>query len=67
MLSGVGWSTACLRNRIQQVLSDERYRASARRMQDAIGRAGGINRAADLIEVILPVDRSKVNRRELIR
>lgn len=39
-----------LRRAIEQVLSDGRYKASAERVQASIREAGGVRRAADLIE-----------------
>lgn len=39
-----------LRSAIAKVLSDDRYRNHARRIQDAMVKTGGLDRAADLIE-----------------
>jgi MGT family glycosyltransferase len=39
-----------LRSSIQRVLSQDSYKKNAFRLQEAIHRAGGVNRAADIIE-----------------
>ncbi len=39
-----------LRAAIQKVLTEDSYKQNATRLQDAIGRAGGVSRAADIIE-----------------
>ncbi|MGF1480737.1 MAG: glycosyltransferase [Cyanophyceae cyanobacterium] len=43
-------SVPVLRSAVQQVLSDRTYREQAKQMQQAIARAGGVDRAADLVE-----------------
>lgn len=42
-----------LRNAVTQVLNDWRFREAARRMRDSIARAGGSERAADIIEQVI--------------
>lgn len=39
-----------LRKAIQKVLTEDSYKQNALRLQDAIRRAGGVSRAADIIE-----------------
>ena len=39
-----------LQNAIQQVLTEDSYKKNALRLQEAIKQAGGVNRAADIIE-----------------
>jgi zeaxanthin glucosyltransferase len=39
-----------LRGAIQRVLSEDSYKNNAARLQDAIARAGGVSRAADIVE-----------------
>lgn len=39
-----------LKQKISQVLSEDRYRQNARRMQSAIERSGGVKSAADIVE-----------------
>ena len=41
-----------LRDLIHKVMQDPKYRDAARRMRDAIERAGGVKRAADIVEQI---------------
>jgi UDP:flavonoid glycosyltransferase YjiC (YdhE family) len=43
-------SAAALRDRVQQVLREPSYRLAAQRIAHAIERAGGVTRAADVIE-----------------
>ncbi|MEP0754926.1 glycosyltransferase [Trichocoleus sp. Lan] len=42
-----------LRGAIQQVLTEESYKNNAIRLQDAIARAGGVSRAADIVEQVI--------------
>jgi MGT family glycosyltransferase len=42
-----------LRAVIQQVLTEDSYKNHASRLQDAIARAGGVSRAADIIEQVI--------------
>jgi zeaxanthin glucosyltransferase len=42
-----------LRAVIQQVLTEDSYKNHASRLQDAIARAGGVRRAADIIEQVI--------------
>jgi zeaxanthin glucosyltransferase len=42
-----------LRTAIQQVLTEESYKKNATRLQEAIRRAGGVSRAADIIEQVI--------------
>lgn len=42
-----------LRRVVQEVMEDARYRAQAARMADSIRRAGGVTRAADIVESVL--------------
>lgn len=44
-----------LRSTIQRVLTESSYTENAQRMQQAIAQAGGVNRAADLIEQVLQI------------
>ncbi len=39
-----------LRSAIERVLTQESYKKNATRLQEAIRRAGGVSRAADIIE-----------------
>jgi UDP:flavonoid glycosyltransferase YjiC (YdhE family) len=39
-----------LRKKIKMVLGDPRYRQSAEKLREAIKQAGGVKKAADLIE-----------------
>lgn len=41
-----------LRSAIMKVLSEESYKQNALRLQEAIGRSGGVSRAADIIEQV---------------
>lgn len=41
-----------LRSAVSRVLTDESYRKNALRLQDAIERAGGVTKAADIIEQV---------------
>ena len=43
-------SASRLRAAIQQVLTEDSYKNNASRLQDAIARAGGVRRAADIVE-----------------
>jgi MGT family glycosyltransferase len=42
-----------LRSAIQQVLREESYKKNASRLQEAIHRAGGVSRAADIIDQVI--------------
>jgi UDP:flavonoid glycosyltransferase YjiC (YdhE family) len=42
-----------LRTAIQQVLGEDSYKKNATRLQEAIRRAGGVSRAADIIEQVI--------------
>ncbi len=42
-----------LRNAIQKVLTEDSYKKNALRLQEAIQRAGGVNRAADIVEQVV--------------
>jgi UDP:flavonoid glycosyltransferase YjiC (YdhE family) len=42
-----------LRGAIQRVLTEESYKNNASRLQDAIARAGGVHRAADIVEQVI--------------
>ena len=42
-----------LRKAIKQVLSEDSYRKNALRLQKAIGQAGGVSRAADIVEQVV--------------
>jgi len=42
-----------LRTAIQKVLTEDSYKQNAIRLQEAIVRAGGVSRAADIIEQVL--------------
>jgi MGT family glycosyltransferase len=42
-----------LRSAIQRVLTEDSYKNNASRLQDAIARAGGVRRAADIIEQVI--------------
>lgn len=46
-------SVSKLQAAIQQVLTEESYRHNARRIQQAIAQAGGVRRAADIIEQVI--------------
>jgi UDP:flavonoid glycosyltransferase YjiC (YdhE family) len=46
-------SVSKLQAAIQQVLTEESYRHNARRIQQAIAQAGGVKRAADIIEQVI--------------
>ena len=46
-----------LRDAVRTVLEDPRYRARAEAIRDEIARAGGVHRAADLIEEAFAADR----------
>jgi MGT family glycosyltransferase len=54
-----------LRDAIQRVLTEESYKNNASRLQDAIARAGGVRRAADIVEQVIstgkPVPNSKAS------
>lgn len=45
-------SATRLREAIMKVLSEESYKQNALRLQKAIGRSGGVSRAADIIEQV---------------
>lgn len=47
-------NVAKLRTAIQRVLSEEKYRQNAQRIQRSIAEAGGVQRAADIIEQVIP-------------
>ena len=42
-----------LRSAIKRVLTEESYKQNALRLQQAIGRAGGVSRAADIVEQVI--------------
>lgn len=42
-----------LRSAIQQVLTEKSYREKASRLQEAIRQAGGVSRAADIVEQVI--------------
>jgi UDP:flavonoid glycosyltransferase YjiC (YdhE family) len=46
-------SASRLRAAIQQVLTEDSYKNNASRLQDAIARAGGVRRAADIVEQVI--------------
>jgi MGT family glycosyltransferase len=46
-------SVPTLRAAIQRVLTEESYTNNASRLQDAIARAGGVHRAADIVEQVI--------------
>jgi MGT family glycosyltransferase len=46
-------SVSNLQTAIQQVLTEESYKDNARRIQQAIAQAGGVRRAADIIEQVV--------------
>jgi UDP:flavonoid glycosyltransferase YjiC (YdhE family) len=46
-------SVSKLQSAIQQVLTEESYRHNARKIQQAIAQAGGVRRAADIIEQVI--------------
>jgi MGT family glycosyltransferase len=46
-------SVSNLQTAIQKVLTEESYRHNARRIQQAIAQAGGVRRAADIIEQVI--------------
>jgi len=48
-----GLSVSRLRGAIKQVLTEDSYRKNALRLQEAISRAGGVKRAADIIEQVI--------------
>lgn len=50
-------STSRLRSAVQRVLQDETYKTQAGRMQAAIQEAGGLSRAADIVETALDTGR----------
>lgn len=45
-----------LRATIQRVLTEEIYRTNAQKMQQAIAKSGGVTRAADIIEQVIPAN-----------
>lgn len=45
-----GLTVPKLRGAIQRVLTEDSYKNNATRLQDAIARAGGVSRAADIVE-----------------
>ena len=42
-----------LQNAIKRVLTEDSYKKNALRLQEAIRRAGGVSRAADIIERVI--------------
>ena len=42
-----------LKKAIKQVLTEDSYKKNALRLQEAIRRAGGVSRAADIIEQVV--------------
>jgi zeaxanthin glucosyltransferase len=54
-------SISKLQTAIERVLAEESYKHNAKRIQQAIAQAGGVKRAADIIEVAIgiKVDRSQ--------
>ncbi|MBR8836510.1 MAG: glycosyl transferase family 1 [Stigonema ocellatum SAG 48.90 = DSM 106950] len=48
-----GLSFPKLREAIKRVLTEESYKQNATRLQQAIGRAGGVSRAADIVEQVV--------------
>jgi zeaxanthin glucosyltransferase len=48
-----GVSVPKLRRAVEQVLTQDSYKQNALRLQDAIRRAGGVSRAADIIEKVV--------------
>lgn len=44
---------AKLRTAIQKVLTEDSYKQNALRLQEAIKQAGGVSRAADIIEQVI--------------
>ena len=42
-----------LQKAIKRVLTEDSYKKNALRLQEAIRRAGGVNRAADIIEQVI--------------
>jgi zeaxanthin glucosyltransferase len=49
-------SSSRLRAAVKQVLTEESYKQSAVRLQAAIRRAGGVSRAADIVEQVAQTD-----------
>ena len=52
-LSLSGLSVPRLRTTIQQVLTEDSYKQNAIRLQEAIRLAGGVSRAADIVEQVV--------------
>lgn len=50
-----------LRNAIRQILTKNLYRQNALKLQKAIKQAGGVNRAADVIEQVVSTGKSVLN------
>ncbi len=50
-------SISKLRNTVQKVLNDSNYRKNAARLKKSIEQAGGVVRAADIIEQVIATDR----------
>jgi zeaxanthin glucosyltransferase len=48
-----GLTTAGVRTAIEEVLSNAVYAANARRLQQSIADAGGVVRAADIVEQVV--------------
>jgi len=46
-------SRETLREAVRQVLTEDSYKKNARSLQEAIKRAGGVSRAADIIEKVV--------------
>jgi UDP:flavonoid glycosyltransferase YjiC (YdhE family) len=59
-------NTARLREKIQRVLNDQRFTERTRELQMALWRAGGVYRAADLVDQVIqtgqPVERNGSSR-----
>jgi UDP:flavonoid glycosyltransferase YjiC (YdhE family) len=54
VISPGGATAVQLRGAIERVLRDPAYRQAATQMQRSIAQAGGVRRAADIIETTLP-------------
>ncbi|MBG1260935.1 glycosyltransferase [Nostoc commune] len=57
-------NTPKLRSAIQRVLKEDSYKKNALRLQDAIGRAGGVTRAVDIIEQAISMEKPAINNQE---
>ena len=53
ILSARSLTVSCVRDALQDVMTSEQYAVAARRVQSSIRDAGGIQRAADIIEAVV--------------